>query len=206
MKYERLRLFRRALPALLLMAAIGCNEPSQPADPLSPDFVPRLTQVPTPTAFAVYTQSVYLGGDTGPIFSIDFSDIPALAAATNQFWAEVQATDVAERVTEIVNELDARRPHLVGLQEVFQFVEIELGTGTPTVVGYIDILASIQAESAARALPYEVVAVQANTSTGSALGLPLSATRILQFTDRVVALRRTDVPIMASAQGNYAAT
>jgi hypothetical protein len=60
---------------------------------------------------------------------------------------------VAERVTEIVNELDARRPHLVGLQEVFQFVEIELGTGTPTVVGYIDILASIQAEIAAQALP-----------------------------------------------------
>ena len=76
MKYKRLRLFRRALPALLLMAAIACNEPSQPADPLSSDFVPRLTRVPTPTAFTVYTQNVYLGGDTGPIFSIDFSDIP----------------------------------------------------------------------------------------------------------------------------------
>ena len=97
-------------------------------------------------------------------------------------------------------------PHLVGLQEVFQFVELELASGTPTVVTFIDILASIEAEISARALPYEVVAIQENTSTGTALGLPLSATRILQFTDRIVALRRTDVSVTASDHGTYAAT
>ena len=55
-------------------------------------------------------------------------------------------------------------------------------------------------------LPYEVVAVQENTSTGKAFGLPLSPTRILQFTDRLVVLRRTDVPVSASGHGTYAAT
>ncbi len=160
----------------------------------------------SPKAFAVYTQNVYLGGDTGPIFTIDFSNIPALITATSLFWAEVQASDVPERVTAVVDELDARRPHLVGLQEVFQFVDVELATGTPTVVTVIDLLASIEAEIAARALPYEVIAVQENTSTGTALGLPLSATRILQFTDRVVALRRTDVVVSESDRGTYAAT
>ncbi len=159
-----------------------------------------------PKAFTVYTQDVYVGGDTGPIFTIDFSNIPALIAATSLFWAEVQASDVPERVTAIVDELDARRPHLVGLQEVFQFVEVELATGTPTVVTVIDLLTSIEAEIDARTLPYEVVAVQENTSTGMAFGLPLSPTRILQFTDRLVVLRRTDVPVSASDHGTYAAT
>ena len=160
----------------------------------------------SPEAFTVYTQNVYLGGDTGPIFTIDFSDIPALSAATSLFWAEVQVSDVPERVTAIVDELDTRRPHLVGLQEVFRFVEVELTTGTPTVVTVIDLLATIEAEIAARALPYEVIAVQANTSTGTTLGLPLSATRILQFTDRVVALRRTDVAVSGNDHGTYTET
>ena len=149
---------------------------------------------------------MYLGGDTGPIFTLDFGDIPALIAATNLFWSEVQASGVAERVTAIVDEIDARRPQLVGLQEVFQFVAVEFGSGTPTVVEVVDLLAYVESEIAARALPYDVVAVQENTSTGAAFGLPLSPTRILQFTDRLVALRRTDVAVTGSAHGTYAAT
>ncbi len=149
---------------------------------------------------------MYLGGDTGPIFTLDFGDIPALIAATNLFWSEVQASGVAERVTAIVDEIDTRRPQLVGLQEVFQFVAVEFGSGTPTVVEVVDLLAYVESEIAARALPYDVVAVQENTSTGAAFGLPLSPTRILQFTDRLVALRRTDVAVTGSAHGTYAAT
>ena len=63
----------------------------------------------------MYTQNVYLGGDTGPIFSLDFGDIPALVAATDLFWTEVQASDVPERVSTMVDELEERQPHLVGL-------------------------------------------------------------------------------------------
>ena len=197
---------RRVRTAFLtiLVAAAGCSDTSQPTEPFP--FEPAQVRSANPDVFTVYTQNVYLGGNTGPVFSIDFNDIPALIAAVNTFWAEVQLSDVPERVTTFVDELDARRPHLVGLQEVFQFVEIELATGTPTVVGAIDLLASIEAEIAARALPYEVVAVQANTSTGTSFGLPLSPTRILQFTDRVVALRRTDVAVSGSDQGNYGAS
>ncbi len=50
-----------------------------------------VARVASAQAFTVYTQNVYLGGDTGPIFTIDFSNIPALIAATSLFWAEVQA-------------------------------------------------------------------------------------------------------------------
>ena len=198
---------RRWLPVLLLAAVAGCSDETQPTEP----FESALSSVADAHAkntrdFTVYTHNVYLGGDTGPIFTLDFSDILALINATNLFWAEVQASDVPERVAAIVDELDERRPHLVGLQEVFQFVEVEFSSGAPEVVEVIDLLGVIQAEITSRALPYEVVAVQANTSTGAAFGLPLSPTRILQFTDRLVALRRTDVPVVASDQGSYAAT
>ena len=198
---------RQALHALLLVAVAGCSDETQPIEPLEPALARGAdARATNPKDFTVYTQNVYLGGDTGPIFTLDFSDIPALIAATNLFWAEVQASDVQERVSAIVDELDARQPHLVGLQEVFQFFEVELATGTPVVVGGIDLLTSIEAEISARALPYEVGGVQENTSTGAAFGLPLSPTRILQFTDRLVVLRRTDVSVSASDQGSYAAT
>jgi hypothetical protein len=208
MRKVLLERLRRGLLALLLVAAGGCSDETQPIEP----FESALTNVENeratnPRDFTVYTQNVYLGGDTGPIFTLDFGDLPALIAATNLFWAEVQASDVPERVAAIIDELDERRPHLVGLQEVFQFVEVEFASGAPVVVQGIDLLGAIQSEIASRGLPYEVVAIQDNTSTGrGAVGLPLSPTRILQFTDRLVALRRTDVPVLTSAQGSYAAT
>lgn len=195
--------YRSQTALLLVVAFAACTDRAE--TPFGPDLS-LIDDEHVPRAFTVYTQNVYLGGDTGPIFALDFSDIPALVAATNVAWAEILASDIPERVTAVVDEIDARRPHLVGLQEVFQFVELELGSGTPTVVTFIDILASIEAEITARGLPYEVVAVQENTSTGSAFGMPLSATRILQFTDRIAALRRTDVPVTAIDHGTYAAS
>ena len=203
---ERASSARRVISPLLmlLVSAAGCSDTSQLTEPFP--FEPALARGANPKDFTVYTQNVYLGGDTGPIFSIDFTDLPALIGATSLFWDQVQASDVPERVTTIVDELDARRPHLVGLQEVFQFVEVDFASGSPELVQVIDLLAAIETEIAARALPYEVVAVQENTSTGASLGLPLSPTRILQFTDRVVALRRTDVAVLEDDKGNYAAT
>ena len=188
--------------ACLLVFAAACDdvEPTAPAEDV------EFARIGGPGHLSVYTQNVYLGGDTGPIFSIDFSDIPALMAATSTFWAEVQASDVAERMHEIANELDRRRPHLVGLQEVFQFVAVDLSTGAPVVTDFIDLLALLQGEIDARGLPYEVVAVQENTSTGSQIGLPRSPTSILQFTDRIAALRRTDVPVTAVDHANFAAS
>jgi len=155
--------------------------------------------------FTLYTQNVYLGGDTGPIFSLDFNDIPALLQATNVFWAQVQHSNIAERAAAVVDEIDARRPHVVGLQEVFRFAVVDATTGA--VVDGADILAAIQDEIVARGLPYEVVRVQENTSAALPLAIDfgtMSITEALAFTDRVVALRRTDVSLTASDQGTYA--
>ena len=156
--------------------------------------------------FSVYTQNVYLGGDTGPLFSLDLTNIPAVLQAANAFWAEVQQSDIPGRAAAIVDEIAARRPHLVGLQEVVRFAVVDATNGQ--IVAGADPLASIEAEIAARGLPYEVVRVQENLSGALPLAIDFTVgqpTRVLAFTDRVAALRRTDVPVRSSDQGTYAA-
>ncbi len=209
------KLRRRAAPvpvrlfaAALALTAWGCADVAAPTAPQDPaagrrdDFALRPEGRHTP--LTVYTQNVYLGGDTGPLFTLDFSDIPAVLQATNVFWAQVQSSDVPGRAAAIVDEIEARRPEVVGLQEVVGFAIVDATTGQ--IVDGIDLLASIEGEIAGRGLPYEVVRVQENTS-GS---LPLTVgatgiTRALAFTDRVVALRRTDVTVTDSDQGTYQA-
>ena len=200
----------RALAAgLALLLASACADAPGPTtlilDGARPDIQASVTD-PEAQPFTVYTQNVYLGGDTGPIFSLDFSNIPALLQATNSFWAQVKASDVPGRAAAMVDELEARRPHVVGFLEVFRFVVVDPRNGV--VHDYVDLLAAIQAEIASRGLPYEVVRVQENTSSALPLAIDFSAgqiSRALSFTDRVVALRRTDVEISSSAQGTYAA-
>ncbi len=193
---------RAVLAAAVILTVTGCNDEA---------IVPTVDLSDAPSAasfwnsagrepFKVYSQNVYLGGDTDPIFSLDFSNIPAVIGATNTFWNQVRASRIPERAASIVDEIAAKRPHLVGLEEVFQFAVLDMGAGGAVVDG-ADLLASIQSEISRRALPYEVVRIQANT----AVNLPLSPRLILSATDRVVVLRRTDVEVTASAQSTYAA-
>ena len=194
----------------LALALLGaCADGPEPTAPSLVEPVIAAARVDGSSAhqaFGVYTQNVYLGGDTGPIFSIDFSNIPAGLQATNVFWAQVKASDIPGRAAALVDEIEARRPHVVGLQEVFRFVVVDPRSGA--VLDSQDQLAAIQGQIAARGLPYEVVRVQENTSGALPLAIDFSKgqiSRALSFTDRVVALRRTDVTLTSSAQGTYAA-
>lgn len=200
----------RALPGAALLAVLGaCADVTEPTVPsVLDDPAPQasLRASADAQALTVYSQNVYLGGDTGPIFTLDLSNLPAVLQATNVFWAQVKASDVPARAAEIAAEIDRARPHLVGLQEVFRFVVVDPRNGQ--VLDYVDLLASIQAEIAARGLPYAVVAVQENTSGALPLAIDFSAGQVskaLAFTDRVVALRRTDVTVTDTDQGLYAA-
>jgi len=199
---------RFARAALVLVALWGCSDTTVPTAPLPSELV-RQDSYWMPgegnEPFKVFTQNTYLGGDTGPLFGgLDFNDIPAVVAATNVFWAQVQDNDTPGRAAAIVDEIEARRPHLVGLQEVVRFAVVDATTGQ--VIGGADILASIQAEISARGLPYEVARIQENTSGMLPLALGTTGvTKALFFTDRVAVLRRTDVVVTGGAQGSYAA-
>ena len=209
MKHPFSQALRLARSVLALGLLAGCSDQSQPTA-ADLDLIPRADSYwsvgRANQPFTVYTQNVYQGGDTNPIFGLDFNNIPALVQATNVFWNQVQTSHIAERAAAVVDEIEARRPHVVGLQEAFQFAVVDATNGA--VVGGADPLAAIEAEIAARGLPYEVVRIQSNTSAVLPLAIDLSAgviTQVLSVTDRIAALRRTDVDLTGSAQGTYGA-
>jgi endonuclease/exonuclease/phosphatase family metal-dependent hydrolase len=196
---------RRILSVLILAGLVGACQDEETIDPVAPEFSTvgdEPSHRPAP-AFEVYTQNVYLGGDTGPLFTIDLSNIPAVVAATNTFWAQVEQSAPEERMAAIVDEIARRRPHVVGLQEVLRFVVLD---GAMTPVGGLDLLALIEAEIAARGLPYTTEVVQATTSAALPLAVgPTGITRALSFTDRIVILRRNDVTLISEDSGQFAA-
>ena len=193
--------------ALLILA--GCADSPNPAnlDVDAPDF--SVWDKKADKDLRVLTWNTYLGGDTGPLFTLDFTDptqIPAVLAAVNTFWAAVDASDFPARAAAIVDEIEDKRPHIVSLQEVVQFAVFDLTIGQ--VVGGADMLATIQAHLAARGLPYELVATQTNTDSQLPMALDFTTfqpLKVLAFKDRVAMLRRTDVQITDLDQGTYAA-
>lgn len=205
---------RLALVAAFAVAitATACQDdaesPLAPEIDVEPEFGWLAGRLSSRGPFRVYTQNVYLGGDTGPLFNgLDFSDIVAVLGATNQFWGEVQASDAPARVSEIVNEIERRRPHVVSLQEVLQFVTIDATTGQPS--GGLDLLALIEAELAARGLGYEVEIVQEGTSSMLPLSVDFTTGQpleLLSFTDRIALLRHHSVDMVGEAHGQYGAT
>lgn len=197
--------------ALILSAGIACTEADSPTEPdLSVVSQQSGAQA---RGFTVYTQNLFLGGDTGPLFSLDFGDpaaLPEVIQATGAFYADVLASGIPERAAEFVDVIDRRRPEVVGLQEAVGYVEGSLNLGTfsfvPSAPGP-DLLASVMAEIEARGLPYSIATLQPTTAIALPVGPPdatLTAPAIA-VQDRVVMLKRDDVDAVATAQGQYAA-
>jgi len=209
--------------AIMLSFGLGACLDEESATLLAPEESVVHTNPGQPKAIEVYTRNMFLGGETAPLFQVDFAvladpadpgfvaEFQKLLAAVNGFWAEVQQSDIPARAAEIVNDIDARRPHVASLQEAVGFVLLEAATMTPTLPQDFvaqDLLLSVQTEIARRGLPYEL-AVQRTTTQGA---LPIAIdpvtfqpTTLLGFTDRVVILKRTDVTTLASDHGLYQA-
>lgn len=199
-----------SLALALTLGAGACLD--QEADPITgPDFgVVGLDAGPAED-FRVYTQNMWLGGDTGPLFSLDFSDLGAVIPATNLFWGEVQASDIPARAAEMVDEIEATLPHVVGLQEAVGYAtgSLNLATSppqfTPTAAGP-DLLGSVMAELAARDLPYGLMGVEPDgkgivletTSLALPLGPPDASfvAPALGVQDRVVMLVHDDAELV----------
>jgi hypothetical protein len=163
--------------------------------------------------FTVYTQNLYLGGDTGPLFSLDLNDpasLPALIAATAGFYADVLGSDIPGRSAEFVDEMQRRRPDVVGRQEAVGYIEGELnlvtGDFTPTGIGP-DLFSAVMAEIDARNLPYEVAVEQPTTLIALPVGPPdaLGVAPAIAVQDRVVMLKHRDVSPSSVDQGTYIA-
>jgi endonuclease/exonuclease/phosphatase family metal-dependent hydrolase len=195
---------RLAAASLLVAVIAACDSPADTG--LDPRFAVETGW--ERSAFDVYSQNLYLGGDTGPLFNADLSDPVALVQAVNTFWDQVQASDVQGRMAEIAEEIAIRNPEVVGLQEVLQFVTIQITPQGPQPTGVTDLLGSLMAEIQARGLPYVPAVVQPTTSATLPLAIDFGTgqvTRALSFTDRAVVLVRTDVDVTDQASAVYAA-
>ena len=98
---------RQTLTGMLALAVglVACDDQQTP---LEPDLgvVSRGGET---RSLEVYTQNLFNGGDTGPILTLDFNDVPAVIQEANVFWGDVQASDFPSRAEEIVDELEERR-------------------------------------------------------------------------------------------------
>jgi endonuclease/exonuclease/phosphatase family metal-dependent hydrolase len=198
-----------AVAALFLAGLAGCTDRTQPLTP-TPNVVTAQDAVwgsgLEAEAFTVYQQNAYLGGDTGPLFTIDLSNIPLLLATTNTFWGQVKDSHVPERMAALVDQIADRRPDFAALEEVFQMAVVDATTGQ--VLDGADLLASIMGEIQRRGLPYELVRAKFNTSVTLPMAVDFTTgtvTKVLMAADRIAVLRRTDMDVTAVTEGTYAA-
>lgn len=209
---------RALTPVLALMTALTVGACDEVTDPLAPETGVGAVQVaapgsqlPTPASgMRVYTRNVFLGGDTGPLFTLDFGDIGAVLAGVNTFWGQVQANAYMERAQAIAAEIAGANPHVVALQEVARYAEVDLSTGQPVIVGGADFLPVLLNALAVRGLSYDVVVsnpfVQGQLPLDG-FGIPeppfFQPTRILDLSVGEVTLVRSDVQVQGADQGDY---
>lgn len=212
MKHPTRHAYRTVVATLLLFATSACLDETDSPSPMAPDIAEARWEHRSPHALSVYTQNLFLGGDTGPLFELDLTDPSAIGdviVATNVFYGQVTASDIPERAAEFVNELGERGPDVVALQEAVGYatglLDPATGAFTPTGAGP-DLLVQVLEEISARGLPYSVAAMQPTTAIALPTGPPTAdGLPALAVQDRVVMLKRNEVEVVDVARGLYAA-
>lgn len=131
----------------------------------------------------VMTRNQYLGADLGPILGAPTpaAFIQAVLAALNQ----IAANDFPQRAEALAQEIADKRPHLVGLQEVFRFT-LNKATGAPP---FRDQLDDLMKALAARGASYYVAGQVQNLT----IAIPIPGFGIVEAIDRDIVLARADV-------------
>ncbi|WP_299442139.1 endonuclease/exonuclease/phosphatase family protein [uncultured Phycicoccus sp.] len=142
---------RTAGVAVAVMMALGAMLTTAPAQAAPKD---RDTVV-------VMTQNLYLGSSLTPALAASTPE--GFVAAVAQIYATVQYTNFPARAEAIADEIQARGPDVIGLQEVSRWTT----GGINPPPGY-DFLAILQSALTARGLSYSVAAVVDNASIGPA--------------------------------------
>jgi hypothetical protein len=136
----------------------------------------------------VYTRNLYIGTAFGEVLEAPPEDLVEAARAA---FDEITQTNFPRRAEALAEEIQTLRPHLIGLQEVFNFTLNGTNSGLP----FVDSLATFLAALEARGLDYQVAAVVNNlalTFNFDLFPFPEGPERI-QVTDRDVILARRDV-------------
>jgi hypothetical protein len=143
----------------------------------------------------VYTRNVYIGTDFGPVLAAlqDSNNVSDVARAA---FTEIANTNFPLRAKALAAEIEAIQPHLIGLQEVFNFTLNGKNSAPP----FVDSLETLLAALAERGLHYRVAAIVNNINLTFSFDLfsQEPGTEVIQVVDRDVILARSDVKTMAA--------
>jgi len=171
----------------------------------------------------VMSRNIYLGADIFPVIATaqQQAELPpeqqnpiAIPLAVSEVFQTVQATNFPERAQALADEIERRRPHVIGLQEVTQWFtgpadSLVGGTSpaTDVVYDYLDILMAALAE---RDLDYIVASSVDNADlelpmvTGTdATGYPTFADVRLHDRDVVLVKNTPNVSFSNEYSGNF---
>lgn len=157
----------------------------------------------------VMTYNVYIGARVENLLLVeDPAQIPFEAAA---LFAAVQATNFGERAEAIADQIERKRPHLIGLQEISLFQiqspgDFLAGNPLPATTPILDYLEILTQALAARGLEYTAAAV----STNFDVELPIvnfatGGLDDIRLTDFDVILVRDDIEWSNPQNANFAA-
>lgn len=136
-----------------------------------------------PDLVTVMTRNLYLGADLVPVIAAPDADAFLLEA--QRALQQVAQNNFPERAASLVQEIARKRPHLVALQEVFDF-RLDGSNGAPPFRDYLaDLLDALDATGAA----YEIAAVNENLD----IAVPIPGLGTVSLLDRDVILARWDV-------------
>jgi endonuclease/exonuclease/phosphatase family metal-dependent hydrolase len=110
---------------------------------------------------SVMTQNLYLGSSLAP--ALEAKTPEEFVEAVARIYATVQYTNFPARAEAIADEIEAKEPDLIGLQEVTKWTT----EGLSPPPGY-DFLEILEGALAARGLDYEVAAISHNAKIGPA--------------------------------------
>ncbi len=184
------------------LSAAACEEPQA----VAPVVASRVSDAERDVS--ALTWNVYLGADIGRVLQARTAD-EAVVLATEE-WGHVQATDFPARAGALARAIAARRPHLVGLEELALYRTTDKPFEPATHLAY-DFLHLVIDSLRARGLDYAAAAVDRTTDLQVPViaGVDASGQPILggvRWTDGDAVLVRADVPYTAARSGVYAAS
>ena len=139
----------------------------------------------------VMTRNMYLGTDFSEIFAAQSPE--ELVAEVAEAYSEVEASNPAERIAGIADEIQAASPTLVGLQEVALWrIGAPFDPAPAETVTY-DFLQLLLNELNARGLHYAPIVIQTNFDAEVPAVYSETLAFDVRFTDRLVVLARTDL-------------
>lgn len=144
---------------------------------------------------SVMTWNIYLGAELTPLFTAcSVEQIPELAT---QVFRQFLATNFPERAKVIANQIDLKKPDIIGLQEAVLW---KLISPDSHMVSY-DFVNILIHELRCRGLKYEVAAVNQNAQAA----LPSSTGNTISLSDRDVILirNREGMKVIKKQEANF---